>query len=252
MTERLPVFPDIPVSSIKKSQFRNVDDSEISSEEDLERFLELLEREPHVDVYLFSRRDHGMNTFVLGAIQLGIVRSGPTEMNWYPHPNFHDDFVRIGRDPHWDWEREMLETAPMFMRTRVSLSDRERRRRELLEIAELEQNAVLFLRHVYEVSVTTPGKPVAISDASNALNWNYGSTREIARHLKRSLLIDITDDSIVTLTQTGFYKVTSASKPAELLTLKPGWSGFNIDLKVLWRKLRGGGLKAFWRSRKGG
>jgi hypothetical protein len=247
MAEDIPIFPSIPVSSIKKSQFRYINDEQISSQQDFDKFLDLLEHEPHVNIFLFSRRDRGMNIFVLGALQVGVMQSGPTEMNWYPHPNFQNDFVRIAHNPHWDWERGVLETAPMYMRTQVSLSDRERRRRELLEIAELEQNSLLFLRHVYEVAVNTPRKSINLSDSSKELGWHYGSTREIARHLERSLLLKIADDELVTLTQTGIYKVTQASKPAELLTLKPGYSGFNIDLKVLWRR-----LKTLWPNRKGG
>jgi hypothetical protein len=134
MGDDLPVFPDIPFSSIKKSQFRDIDGARITDEGTFKEFLDLLEREPHVDIYLFSRKGTGMNAFVLGAIRAGIIQSGPTEMNWYPHPKFENDYVWIELDPYWEWEREVLKTAPMYMRTKVFLSDRERRLRELRQV----------------------------------------------------------------------------------------------------------------------
>jgi hypothetical protein len=92
MAEDIPIFPSIPVSSIKKSQFRYINDEQISSQQDFDKVLDLLEHEPHVNIFLFSRRDRGMNIFVLGALQVGVMQSGPTEMNCNCSP-----LITVGR-----------------------------------------------------------------------------------------------------------------------------------------------------------
>jgi len=57
----------------------------------------------------------------------------------YRHPNFPGpNYIRIIKGENGydsDWEREVAEKGPMYLRTILSLSERERRRRDVADLA---------------------------------------------------------------------------------------------------------------------
>ena len=133
MAEDFPRFPDLPIDSVKKGYFDYIDDNKLSSKEDFDALLDKLWHAPHVQTYVFSLNDSGMNSHLVSAHMFGQIECGATESRWYKHPNYHDDFIRIRTDTDWELEKEIVATQPMYLRTQVNLSEKERRRRELAE-----------------------------------------------------------------------------------------------------------------------
>ncbi|MGE0666658.1 MAG: hypothetical protein AB7O49_08880 [Sphingomonadales bacterium] len=137
-THDIPEFPlnHIIPDSVKKSYFRRIYYTDIEDESDLEFLVELLWREPHVDNYIFWPTTDALGDVLLSAEKDNKLRFGPMESKWYAHPNYENDFVRIDV-PRFDWEREVIQNAPMHWRVEVFITDREKQRRNNLEVAEL-------------------------------------------------------------------------------------------------------------------
>jgi len=57
-------------------------------------------------------------------------------MNWYRHPNNENDYIRIRPSTDRDWEMKVIAEQPAYTRMRLALTDKERRKREGLAIAE--------------------------------------------------------------------------------------------------------------------
>ncbi len=136
-----PDIPEFPFNhliptNIEKSYFRRIYYTDIEDENDLEFLIELLWREPHVRNYIFWPTFSPLTDFLLGAEKSNRLRFGPMESKWYAHPNYENDFVRI-EIPRFDWERDLVENAPMHWRVEVFITDREKQRRNNVEVVEL-------------------------------------------------------------------------------------------------------------------
>lgn len=75
----------------------------------------------------FQTRPKGepLNPLIRGAEADGIILAEENEYHFYRHPNFRRDFVRIRESSaQFPWEKALLATAPMYIRTRLRLSER--------------------------------------------------------------------------------------------------------------------------------
>lgn len=134
--EDVPVFlPPVPPTYAKKSYFHTIEDGDIQTEEDLQKLLRLMYDCPEHKFYLFAPKDKPASDVILGAERAGLLKFDIIEFHYYPHPNFKSDYVKIQeRTIEFDWERDVLKTAPMHTRTTISLSEKGRRQFELQEI----------------------------------------------------------------------------------------------------------------------
>jgi hypothetical protein len=132
------VFPSslIP-NSVTKSTFFNIEASSIDSEEKLEDILSILWNRPESPVYILADKGIGLGRVILKAASDGIINLGSTEMFWYMHPMFKQDFIHIDRNTNWRWEKDVMRTQAMLTRTQIALSEKARRQRELDELAKI-------------------------------------------------------------------------------------------------------------------
>jgi len=130
-------FPNIRPDSVQRSAQYDIRDTDIQSHEDLSLLIQLMFEFPERSFYLYSREDTGIKSKVLGASRTGDILIAISEHHFYEHPKFKDDFVRIRRGrTQFDWEVEVLEKSPAFVRHTLKLSERARQRlsdRALLE-----------------------------------------------------------------------------------------------------------------------
>ncbi|MDH3378860.1 MAG: hypothetical protein OEQ39_18190, partial [Gammaproteobacteria bacterium] len=105
-------FPEELATDVEKSYFYLIESSDITSEEDLENLIRLMFEFSDRAFYLVSPAASGANHFVLSAEQHGVLKLVRSERNYYPHPNFKRDYIKIGVEPEWDWEKKVKENEP--------------------------------------------------------------------------------------------------------------------------------------------
>jgi TIR domain-containing protein len=126
----MPVFPDITPSKITESVMYVIEPDDIKSEKDLQSLIHQMFDYPDRDFYLFQEKDGTRNDRIIAADTLGTILMSETEFFYYKHPNFERDYIKIERPDgnyKWDWEREVVEKGPMFMRTKLKLTERTNR-----------------------------------------------------------------------------------------------------------------------------
>jgi hypothetical protein len=139
--EDLPVFPDIAPSAITKSAFHVIEENDIADEEALRQLLSALFDFPERAFYYFHERSKPVGAWITRARDGDQIFLNETEFFYYRHPRFQRDYVRITpRDAYqFEWEREVVEKGPMFLRTRLELTPRMRRQMEVEHKMMMEQ-----------------------------------------------------------------------------------------------------------------
>ena len=122
--------------------FHVIESDEIASEEDLDYLIRFMFEFSERDYFLFCPVSNGVNQFVLAAEIHGVLNISLTEMRYFPHTSFDHDYIKLDREERlWDWEKEVRETSPEFMRCTLKLTERWRRKLELHEaLADQEAN----------------------------------------------------------------------------------------------------------------
>ena len=92
--------------------------------------MEKLWEYPDQEVAFYSDGNKSVPDFLLGAQYTRRIHLSH-EYNWYSHPNFAGDYIKIESDPEWDWERKVLTEQQMLRKTIVTLTERERRNRDI-------------------------------------------------------------------------------------------------------------------------
>jgi hypothetical protein len=106
----------------------------METDEDVQHLLELLYRQPEVATYTFHQEGQPMSSRLLAAEKLGFLRVVETQRNWYEHPNFPGDFVRVTRT-EFDWQKELLANGIKLLRNELAITEQEKRRREIADTA---------------------------------------------------------------------------------------------------------------------
>lgn len=127
-------FPEGLATDVKRSQFYDIDNSDIATEDDLNQLVDLMFIFSEREFFLFGLKSQGANPLVLNAERHGVLYIERSETQYYPHPNFKSDWIKIDKpNPIWDWEKEVRETAPEYVRFTLKLTERWRRKMELRE-----------------------------------------------------------------------------------------------------------------------
>lgn len=122
------VFPD-NYDSIRKTNFFVIIDGEIAKEEEFEHLVNLMYNNEERIFYLFSVKFSGISNFMLSAEIFSNIKFEVTEMSYFLHPKFERDFIKINQEnPAWEWENEVIESSPEYMRTTLKLTEKTRRR----------------------------------------------------------------------------------------------------------------------------
>ncbi len=136
MDEEL-IFPKELSTDVKRSFFHVIECDDIESEEDLSHLVRVMFEFSDRKFYLFCLKSQGANSFILNAEQHGVINIKRTELQYYPRPNSDKNYIKIDKPvPIWEWEKEVRENSPEFIRCTIELSERWRRKLELKEALE--------------------------------------------------------------------------------------------------------------------
>jgi hypothetical protein len=97
---------------------------------------------PERHFYYFQEKDGPKNQFMISKDRAGDVSFAETEFFYYKRPNSKRSYIHLerhGGSYEHDWEKEIVERGPMFMRTTLRLTERTRRELETIHRLELEE-----------------------------------------------------------------------------------------------------------------
>ena len=148
MADDLPVFPSNILSSYKKSNFYTIENEDICSEEEFEKLLGLLYQYPERSFYAFFKEKEALNEFLVNAEVFGIIIFKESTRNYFRHPEFERDYIRIdSSNLQFDWEEELLSFGDKYVRIEIQLSEKSKRQFTIQETKEvLKEKNILFAR----------------------------------------------------------------------------------------------------------
>lgn len=133
--KELPRFPSISLpDKIIQEMFHVILPSDLQTKEDIEELLYLLYEYPERKFYLFLEENTKVD---INLNKYGIL-TNEIENYYYKIPNTIDNFVKIG-NPQFEWEEKLKEDGPMYIRVKLELSERTRRKMFIKEKIMLEQ-----------------------------------------------------------------------------------------------------------------
>lgn len=129
----MPVFPEELMGSVETTFFWNIENAEVSTEEELEKLLRLMYDCPEHDFYLFLQKGASKTSVLDGAMSLrSDINVTQTDLRFYRRPDSaKGNFVRIrSDDSDIDRMREAAQTQE-YIRFTIALSERKRRDMEV-------------------------------------------------------------------------------------------------------------------------
>lgn len=138
------VFPEHLIDKMLVGRFHVIEVDDIKTEADLQKLVKHLYDYPERSFYYFEEKDGPQNQLIRTAQQHGEILIEEYEKHYYHHPNFKRDYLKIySPDGHYpfDWEEEVVERGPMFIRFTLRLPERKRRELEIAQRIETERNA---------------------------------------------------------------------------------------------------------------
>jgi len=171
---------------VKKSAFYVIEENDIADENALHQLLSLLFDFPERAFYYFHEKGRPVEAWIARGRDCDQILLNETEFFYYRHPKFQRDYVRIvPRDSYtFEWERQVVEKGPMFLRTKLELTPRMRRQMEVEHKMIIEQG----MRHA------TPEHPFLLRpalwgfgiDLHKAWPWVKSKLRKLRWHAKKS------------------------------------------------------------------
>jgi hypothetical protein len=163
-TPILHLIPDKAVCTL----FINFQDEDITSDEDVQDLILDIYHRPEVEFYYYQEYEKEINKYLSQACNSGKILMNYFEYFYYKHPNF-SDYVKIQKhNIKFDWEREVMESTPMFIKTRVLLSKSQEMHLSILQAIETEKQINNSTKDCSELVVTK-------------LNWDKLSDDEFER-----------------------------------------------------------------------
>lgn len=216
--EDFETFPDITPSSITESMSFEIEADEIKTEQDFQNLIHKMFRYQECDFYLFQEKKGPRNQLILNGESLNWIRFEETEFFYYKDPS-GEGYVRVERqDGHyqWDWEEEIVEKGPMFMRSRLRLSDSKARELESWQkiqmeeayrkrLIEIQNSFTVFLSYdardqneanqIYEAIVAAGGKAF-LAEKSLKPGDDFAETIKNALRTSRELWLLVSPNSL--------------------------------------------------------
>lgn len=154
-----PSFPIDIFDKVTQSRVYFIEVGDIQNAEDLQKLISLLYTFPESEFYYFVPKEGG--EFGMVNEQNGIL-TNEIEFFYYKHPNFAHDFIRIknkGGEYAFDWEREVVEREPMFMRVPLQLATWKKRELEIQQKIETERSSNTQLQATIQETSPNPIGP---------------------------------------------------------------------------------------------
>lgn len=141
-TVDMPVFPDITPSSMTRSMMYVFEEFDIKTDEDFQGLIHQMFEYPDRDFYYYQEKDGPRNELMVTMERLGYILMEEIVFFYYRHPRYKRNFVHIevhDGNYQWDWQREVVEKGPMFMRSKLRLTERTKRELETWYRLQLEE-----------------------------------------------------------------------------------------------------------------
>jgi hypothetical protein len=119
------------------------DTNEVRSESNIEQICRWIFNYPEHKFYLFLNEGMRENRDLIHNLEQNGILAPTTEMHFYKHPsNRPKDFIQIHPNGiEFDWEKEIIEKGPKYVRLELTLSERKRRELEIKEKIDSEKEA---------------------------------------------------------------------------------------------------------------
>ena len=131
-------------SSIRVRRTATLVSGDVAAEQDLVKLTLMMFNEPEVTVEYYSEYQKQLDPPLKAAIDRGDVLLLKSENYYYKHHRHDRVYVLIppsipGAKDLPEWKRKLVETAPSFVRSTLSLSERKKREYELYQKIEMEE-----------------------------------------------------------------------------------------------------------------
>ncbi len=127
-------FPEELATSVKNSKFHIIENRDMSLREDVQQLLRLMFDHPERSFYLFVQKGASLSEEMGKALRSDDILASHTDLEFFRHPNFQGDFVRIRRgNESFDWQREVTASQQEYIRFTLELSIRKRREMEVAQ-----------------------------------------------------------------------------------------------------------------------
>jgi hypothetical protein len=154
----------VDLVSIRTSYSHQIEPDDIQSADDIEDLLSEMHDFAEHEFRYYWLKESEFNSFISAAEQRGAIVSSEWEFCHYRHPSFRGpNYTRIiERENGYasDWHREVAEKGPMYLRTILSLSERERRRRDLADVdrkvTPKDQSPIILKPTIYGMGIDVP------------------------------------------------------------------------------------------------
>ena len=164
----IPILHLIPDKAVY-TYFLSLQEEDITSEEDVQNLILDIYHRPEIEFYYYQEYGKETNKFLAQAFESGQILMNEFEYYYYRHPKFLRDYVKIQKhNIEFDWQREVMESTPMFIKTRLRLSKRQERNLEILQAIETEKKINSNIKESKEL-------------VPNQLNWNKLDANEFER-----------------------------------------------------------------------
>jgi hypothetical protein len=136
----MPVFPDIFPDEIKMSERHDIENGDIQTEDDLKQLIILMFNHPERSFYYFTEKDGKPNELLARAKNIEAILMNKVEFFYYKHPKDKHVYVKIYRNGgKFEWQKDVVKQKPMFIRIELELTEKMRRRLEVISKNEIEK-----------------------------------------------------------------------------------------------------------------
>ena len=136
----MAVFPNITPDKVKITQSYMIEVEDIQTENDLQELILLMFNNSESKFHYYKEKDCPGNGLLSEASNRGDILMNTTEFFYYKHPKHKRDYVKIARDGgKFEWQKEIAEKGPMFVRITLGLSNKMKRQLETHERIEIKR-----------------------------------------------------------------------------------------------------------------
>lgn len=130
-----PVFPDIIPDKVIESKHYTLENDDFHSKEEVENLIKEMHNHPESDFYLYVQQREAVNKYIKIANENNEILMNECEFFYYRHPKNRRDYIKIQKNNiQFEWEKEVMETSPMYKQFKLALSEQKKRQLEIQEI----------------------------------------------------------------------------------------------------------------------
>lgn len=136
------VFPSDIFDEVKKSRRWELENQDITDQQELDKLLQIMFSCPEDKFFLYVPKDDSICPTLRNAMDSNLIIGSVWKRNFYPHPESLRDYVHIlPNNAQWDWEQELLNAAKEHLRFELTLSEAAKRKMQIDQHISVQQAA---------------------------------------------------------------------------------------------------------------